>query len=397
MKTADPERKRKRPVVCLSSSSASSESEEEDEDEEDSDYDDETGSISGDDSDYSEDAEESEPTDDANDSDGDDGRQREEEDKDGEVDEESLCNRVIRLLEGFNPISLQKSDSVFYRFNKVTRRGKLLGRRSVAGRVVKESYGSAKQQHTFTYSYFSFLSATQPWNDEAERVKVLAEKHKRGATARHIRAMKKSQKMKTTNGGVKQCRRSHYTRPSPLKRTGELKRRNHASDCGRGTSQQLHFKRNARPGGSRTAWRNDRLNCSGVDMGPVVQQHAFAIPGHNLQQAEQWRTMPFHFSGNERGFTSMMRTRPHFKSSDTNAMPPSQNQELNHSNYTRYHCSSPDFEMRNLNHLADLTFVDRPVHQFHQGWGHNGQGTSRPSRQFSRGPRHDGPRMSGFR
>lgn len=38
---------------------------------------------------------------------------------------------------------------VLIRFKKVTRHWKILGRRAVAGRLVKESYGSAKQQHTF--------------------------------------------------------------------------------------------------------------------------------------------------------------------------------------------------------------------------------------------------------
>lgn len=32
----------------------------------------------------------------------------------------------------------------------MTRHGRVLGKRTVAGRVVKESYGAAKQQHTFT-------------------------------------------------------------------------------------------------------------------------------------------------------------------------------------------------------------------------------------------------------
>lgn len=32
----------------------------------------------------------------------------------------------------------------------MTRHGKVLGKRTIAGRVVKESYGAAKQQHTFT-------------------------------------------------------------------------------------------------------------------------------------------------------------------------------------------------------------------------------------------------------
>ncbi|XP_011099191.1 zinc finger CCCH domain-containing protein 62 isoform X2 [Sesamum indicum] len=39
---------------------------------------------------------------------------------------------------------------VYQRFDKMTRRGSHLGRRTVAGRIVKESYGVARQQHTFT-------------------------------------------------------------------------------------------------------------------------------------------------------------------------------------------------------------------------------------------------------
>lgn len=37
------------------------------------------------------------------------------------------------------------------------RHGRPLGRRTVAGRVVKESYGAAKQQHTFTVMLRLFL------------------------------------------------------------------------------------------------------------------------------------------------------------------------------------------------------------------------------------------------
>lgn len=36
------------------------------------------------------------------------------------------------------------------RFSKGARHGRVRGSRTVAGRVVKESYGAAKQQHTFT-------------------------------------------------------------------------------------------------------------------------------------------------------------------------------------------------------------------------------------------------------
>ncbi|KAM7510935.1 hypothetical protein LguiB_009810 [Lonicera macranthoides] len=35
------------------------------------------------------------------------------------------------------------------KFNKVTRTGNPLAKRTIAGRIVKESYGAAKQQYTF--------------------------------------------------------------------------------------------------------------------------------------------------------------------------------------------------------------------------------------------------------
>lgn len=44
---------------------------------------------------------------------------------------------------------------LFIRFDKVTRHGGLIGKRTVAGRVVKESYGASKQQHTFTVRLLS--------------------------------------------------------------------------------------------------------------------------------------------------------------------------------------------------------------------------------------------------
>lgn len=36
------------------------------------------------------------------------------------------------------------------RFDKKTRTGNVVGKRTIAGKIVKESYGAAKQQHTFT-------------------------------------------------------------------------------------------------------------------------------------------------------------------------------------------------------------------------------------------------------
>ncbi|XP_038899462.1 zinc finger CCCH domain-containing protein 62-like [Benincasa hispida] len=83
------------------------------------------------------------------------------------------------------------------------------GTRTVVGRIVKESYGSSKQQHTFTIevlwskgekplpplhpllikgrNLYRIKTFRQTWEDEGERQKVLMEKHARGSLARSNR------------------------------------------------------------------------------------------------------------------------------------------------------------------------------------------------------------------
>ncbi|XP_066400373.1 uncharacterized protein [Miscanthus floridulus] len=85
------------------------------------------------------------------------------------------------------------------------------GKRIVAGKVIKESYGKQKQQHTFTIQVFwskgpgklpplhlllvkgrnlyRMMTFRQPWANEVERLKVLEEKHNRGDDARRVRAL----------------------------------------------------------------------------------------------------------------------------------------------------------------------------------------------------------------
>ncbi|KAI4987112.1 hypothetical protein ZWY2020_019912 [Hordeum vulgare] len=88
-------------------------------------------------------------------------------------------------------------------------KGRLCGQRTNAGRIIKESYGTAKQQHTFTVEIFwskgykpwpplhpllikgrnlyKDKTMRQPWPDEQERSRVLQEKHARGFQARKSR------------------------------------------------------------------------------------------------------------------------------------------------------------------------------------------------------------------
>ncbi|KAJ4839584.1 hypothetical protein Tsubulata_020222 [Turnera subulata] len=92
------------------------------------------------------------------------------------------------------------------------------GTRTVAGRIVKESYGAAKQQHTFTIevlwskgekplpplhpllikgrNLYRLKTLRQRWEDEGERCKVLTEKHLRGSVARSDRETRVQQKQR---------------------------------------------------------------------------------------------------------------------------------------------------------------------------------------------------------
>lgn len=146
---------------------------------------------------------------------------------------------------------------VFEKFDKVTRGGgaNVIGKRTIAGRIVKESYGAAKQQHTFTVeilwskgvkalpalfpllvkgrNLYRLKTFRQPWKNENERVKVLHEKHKRGAAARQARAAAKARygpKLKGTASSVRPAKqRKKNPKPSKAVVRKEQRNRNHTS------------------------------------------------------------------------------------------------------------------------------------------------------------------------
>ncbi|GAB4850014.1 hypothetical protein Ancab_029312 [Ancistrocladus abbreviatus] len=108
--------------------------------------------------------------------------------------------------------------NVYEGFNIVSRSAGAppCGKRLVAGRIVKESYGTAKQQHTFTVevlwskgdkalpplhpllvkgrNLYRLNTARQNWEDEKERQRVLHEKHSRGQLARSNREARIAEK-----------------------------------------------------------------------------------------------------------------------------------------------------------------------------------------------------------
>ncbi|CAL5061595.1 unnamed protein product [Urochloa decumbens] len=113
------------------------------------------------------------------------------------------------------------------------RHAKCIGKRIVAGKVIKESYGREKQQHTFTIQVFwtkgpgklpplhlllvkgrnlyRMMTFRQPWANEAERLKVLEEKHNRGDDARRIRALNRPKSAGNTLKGKKKLEKEKHT------------------------------------------------------------------------------------------------------------------------------------------------------------------------------------------
>ncbi|KAK7294482.1 hypothetical protein RJT34_17371 [Clitoria ternatea] len=110
--------------------------------------------------------------------------------------------------------------NVYEMFNLASRSasGPPCGKRIVAGRIVKESYGVAKQQHTFTIevlwskgekplpplypllikgrNLYRLQTLRQKWEDEAKRQKILTEKHLRGSVAKADREARIQEKEK---------------------------------------------------------------------------------------------------------------------------------------------------------------------------------------------------------
>ncbi|XP_050204639.1 zinc finger CCCH domain-containing protein 62 isoform X2 [Mercurialis annua] len=460
------DRSHKRSVICISSSSSSEEEEQNDDDSEENEEE-----ISGDDDDdasnYTGDGDEAE-------SDDDNCSVYEDDDDDvAKENDESLCQRVICFLkEGkdLEALSLQDykaylrkhglrlagtksvclsrvkdhwrikdgngeslyprssfvinctgdvcngdvvlfTQKVYKKFDKVIRHGNLLGKRTVAGRVVNESYGSAKQQHTFTHAVdhlviviykvevlwskgakklpplypllvkgrnlYRLKTFRQRWNNEAERQEVLAEKHKRGTAARLVRAMKKSKKKLSETGrsNVKRQKCSHHTRPSRTIETAEPGRKKHAYGHKKDTSQQhgkvhnhrhtvphsrqLNLKRHNKSGTVGSNPTQKRLKVRHLDEGKdPAARHAYAYAQQSPyppQREYHNPTVAFHFSHHDMGSTSIMP--PWRAYANTVAMPAFEDRWSNHINdihHDRLNHPSNNFGRANSLHFSEF-------------------------------------------
>ncbi|PON93468.1 Zinc finger CCCH-type domain containing protein [Trema orientale] len=147
---------------------------------------------------------------------------------------------------------------VYDMFNIASRSasGPPCGTRIVAGRIVNESYGAAKQQHTFTIevlwskgekplpplhpllikgrNLYRLKTLRQKWENEEERQKILLEKHSRGCLARsdreaRIRVKEKRKMLKENRISVKEASKNQSQLNSTLVTKPSVQPRNFVS------------------------------------------------------------------------------------------------------------------------------------------------------------------------
>ncbi|XP_061341807.1 uncharacterized protein LOC133288121 isoform X1 [Gastrolobium bilobum] len=280
---------------------------------------------------------------------------------------------------------------VYEKFDKVTRHGRRMGNRTVAGRVVKESYGAAKQQHTFTVevmwssgvrrlpplfpllvkgrNLYKQKTYRQRWENEADRVKVLSEKHRRGAAARFVRAVKQKNKGSYASGskGSKRQHEIQNTKRSQKGRSCELGKVRNVDGCRRAndfqsqeatSSAQATWKKNASSravistrGGHKPA-EYDQYK---VPIYPSYASHRQS--SYQSQVNSRSRNEPSQFSYSQRGLDLIpnMTGYPPFRPQVGEFK--SKSQHLVSSDSHHAHINPYNFEMKNLN----AEYVDRPL------------------------------------
>ncbi|KAL3378476.1 hypothetical protein AABB24_004408 [Solanum stoloniferum] len=271
---------------------------------------------------------------------------------------------------------------VYNNFDKMARGGEQLGKRTIAGRIVKESYGSAKQQHTFTVevlwsvgvkqlpplfpllvkgrNLYKLNTFRQKWKDEEERLEVLAEKHKRGDAARFIRATRKSKSTKptkasSTNKGYKRQKLDHHRRPSEMMRTSNVKKHYYSIDergkAMAGSKRTKNHQRKPHPPGrlNLAESRNSRPPMRNPNFVPAIRETSLQFnypPANNFRHFESdsySQRVPYSYSSYWGS-----APRSHLSSYSSYTLPAPEYQQYGHgsnpnSSYTRYVSQSSNY------------------------------------------------------
>ncbi|XP_052196227.1 zinc finger CCCH domain-containing protein 62 [Diospyros lotus] len=284
---------------------------------------------------------------------------------------------------------------VFKKFDKVSRRGSIIGKRTTAGRVVKESYGAAKQQHTFTIevlwskgikklpplfpllvkgrNLYKLKTFRQPWKNETERLRVLAEKHKRGAAARLARAERKT-KTEYYKKGFKRQKEFHHSRPSQMGKKTEPKKAKDGAGLGKAPMKHVEgdsYHQKAPPFGRANSQKYPRSRVlksstkyqsfSDPYKNSGLRTNSYAYPPQNFYQFERAQLMdhlpvaPFRLPSCGTGSTSRF---PQFSPYlDPSLTPTSQFQGQNHLPHPQHlYYTRPNhaFEPRGFNGPPEL-------------------------------------------
>ncbi|KAF9622670.1 hypothetical protein IFM89_032591 [Coptis chinensis] len=287
------------------------------------------------------------------------------------------CEAFWCLMSDPKPVSFVLKLVISNRFDKVTRNGNLLGKRTIAGRVVKESYGAAKQQHTFTVEVlwskgakkmpplapllvkgrilYRLKTFRQRWDNEAERSRVLAEKHKRGAAARELRATKKAY---SSNNGSKRRMPSHNTGRSPKRhryQEPELRTRAVTGKHGGGRGKVLPVNqrkmRNTDMHGVQRSFAADHFRSTQPKEGRGPVPHPYSLNSDHLQNHPRNATSAFDasraaffFSSNDEGSGSATMRMPAPKHHTYTAEVPIFQQDYNHTRFRHPH-TAPSYHL----------------------------------------------------
>ncbi|XP_058777958.1 zinc finger CCCH domain-containing protein 62-like isoform X2 [Vicia villosa] len=235
---------------------------------------------------------------------------------------------------------------VYEKFSKMTRHGRVIGNRTVAGRVVKESYGAAKQQHTFTVevlwssgvrklpplspllvkgrNLYKQKTYRQRWKNEADRVKVLSEKHRRGAAARSVRALKQKKKSCYANGskGSKRQHEAHNTKRSKKGRSRDLNKVRHFD----GSRRENEYQSQEASSSAQTTWnesassRDFRTARGRVHNSPEFDRHQ--PPAYLLQASSRRVPYPYQVNSQSQNGSNEFTYHARGPVSNTRGFPP---------------------------------------------------------------------------
>uniref|UniRef100_A0A1J3G3U9 Zinc finger CCCH domain-containing protein 62 n=1 Tax=Noccaea caerulescens TaxID=107243 RepID=A0A1J3G3U9_NOCCA len=275
------------------------------------------------------------------------------------------------------------TQKVHHKYEKMKGSGKIMGRRTVAGQVVKESYGTAKQQHTFTIqvlwcegvqklpplypllvkgrNLYRLMTLRQRWANEQDRVKILSEKHSRGAAARKIMRERK-------------IKSGYVLKDGRLQKPCQVKTRNNALP--NQNPSQGHKNPTMNPPfhsyNSHTYAPPPPPNAPPPPRAPRPYMLPFNVPyshhprpnihpSHAYAYSIQRPPPPAFYNG--RPTSNALQGQSSFNPrASTHAMPPVTHQRRPHQNHHSYHGSSNsgyNYGVRDLDHFSDMMISHR--------------------------------------